>query len=79
MNDAGYNDREEIDLVTSGGNYGWVIMEGTESMSSALPGTPSYTAPVNAHTGQPDTLINPIAEYHESVGIATIGGFVYRG
>ena len=30
------------------------------------------------HTGLPDTLTDPIAEYHESVGVAIIGGFVSR-
>jgi glucose/arabinose dehydrogenase len=80
VNDAGYNDREEIDHVVAGGNYGWVIMEGTQPMTLE-PGLsiPAYTAPVNAHTGLPDALINPIAEYNDSVGVATIGGFVYRG
>jgi hypothetical protein len=34
---------------------------------------------VNAHTGLPDALASPIAEYNDTVGIATIGGFVYRG
>jgi hypothetical protein len=48
-------------------------------------GIPAYTAPVNAATGLPDTLIDPIAEYDASstsgagVGRAVIGGFVYRG
>jgi glucose/arabinose dehydrogenase len=76
--DAGYNDREEVDLITPGGNYGWVIREGTESMEG-VQGIPAYKAPVNARTGLPDELIDPVAEYEESIGIATIGGFVYRG
>jgi hypothetical protein len=76
--DAGYNDREEIDVITSGGNYGWVIREGTDTMQGQV-GIPAYTVPPNAKTGLPDTLVDPVAEYHESIGIAIIGGFVYRG
>ena len=80
--DAGYNDREEIDLIEKGKNYGWVIREGTQAMAGTHMGTaneiPVYTAPINAQTGLPDTLTDPIAEYHESVGIAIIGGFVSR-
>jgi glucose/arabinose dehydrogenase len=76
--DAGYNDREEIDVISAGGNYGWVIREGTDTMQGQQ-GIPAYTAPPNAKTGLPDTLIDPVAEYHESVGIAIVGGFVYRG
>jgi glucose/arabinose dehydrogenase len=76
--DAGYNDREEIDLITAGANYGWVIREGTDTMQGQQ-GIPAYTAPTNAQTGLPDTLVDPVAEYHESIGIAIVGGFVYRG
>jgi hypothetical protein len=84
LNDAGWNDREEIDLIEKGKNYGWVIREGTQDMAGNYPSAsppfsiPVYTAPINPVTGQPDTLVDPIAEYHESVGIATIGGFVSR-
>jgi hypothetical protein len=85
VNDVGYNDREEVDVIQPGGNYGWVIREGTRNMagvSIALtpPVTfPTYAAPVNAQTGLPDTLIDPIAEYNHTVGVASVGGFVYRG
>ncbi len=67
--DVGYNTREEINLVTKGGNYGWVFMEGT------LPrkGTPPPGA----------DLIPPVYEYDHGSGPyqgnAIIGGFVYRG
>jgi glucose/arabinose dehydrogenase len=61
--------REEIDLVVKGGNYGWVIKQGTLATPynySAAPGT---------------TLINPIGQYPTGLtgGSAALGGFVYRG
>ncbi len=65
--DVGQGAREEIDMITSGGNYGWVIKEGTIDTSGVGP----YSDPGN--------LIRPIAEYTHSDGIAVIGGFVYRG
>lgn len=65
--DVGQGQREEINVVVNGGNYGWVFKEG----SISTPGMPAYT--------QPGNLIDPIAEYTHSDGIAVIGGFVYRG
>ncbi|RYD24405.1 MAG: hypothetical protein EOP88_00325 [Verrucomicrobiaceae bacterium] len=67
--DVGYNTREEVNLVTKGGNYGWVFMEGT------LPrkGTPPPGA----------VLVPPVYEYDHGSGPyqgnAIIGGLVYRG
>jgi hypothetical protein len=78
LNDPGWDDREELNIITPGANYGWVIREGTDDMAGDV-GIPIYTPPVNAHTGLPDVLVDPIAEYDDSVGTATIGGFVYRG
>jgi glucose/arabinose dehydrogenase len=81
--DVGQGRIEEVNLIVSGGNYGWRYMEGTErpSFSSTLP-----------HPG--GTLIAPIAEYaHPGVtvtsaltgttmpqlGLSVTGGYIYRG
>ena len=61
--DVGQDRMEEIDVVESGKNYGWNIMEGT------LP----YVG------GNQTELVLPIWEYGRTQGNATIGGFVYRG
>jgi glucose/arabinose dehydrogenase len=61
--DVGQNQREEIDLVEKGKNYGWNIMEGTLTYSS----------------GSQVGLELPVWEYSHAEGIAVIGGYVYRG
>jgi glucose/arabinose dehydrogenase len=61
--DVGQNQREEIDLVENGKNYGWNIMEGTLTYSS----------------GSQIGLELPVWEYNHTEGIAVIGGYVYHG
>lgn len=63
--DVGQGAREEIDIVQSGGNYGWNRKEGTQIFDGA--------------GGLPPGLIDPLAEYTHDDGSAIIGGFVYRG
>ena len=67
--DVGQGNWEEVDLIVSGANYGWNIMEGDHCYP---PGTASCNM-----TG----LTMPITEYpHDATGgTAIIGGFVYRG
>lgn len=93
--DVGQNNVEEIDIITSGGNYGWHAREGAFTSDSAL-----QTALVSGGTVRIDggtttlpggaALIDPIAQYaHPSVTIGTpalpklgtsvTGGYVYRG
>jgi hypothetical protein len=82
--DVGQGRVEEINIITSGGNYGWRYLEGTER--------PTFSSSM-AHPG--GTLIDPIAQYaHPSaivsdpanpgfslpeLGLSVTGGFVYRG
>ncbi len=65
--DVGQNAREEIDVIESGKNYGWNIMEG----SICTPG-------VNPNCS-PNGLTSPIIDYGRKEGITVIGGHVYRG
>ncbi len=67
--DVGQDSFEEVDLIISGGNFGWNIMEGNHCYP---PGTASCDM-----TG----LIPPITEYGHDVagGTSIIGGFFYRG
>jgi glucose/arabinose dehydrogenase len=67
--DVGQNNWEEVDLVTSGKNYGWNLMEG------------NHCYPPSVTTCNMSGLVPPITEYDHSGsgGTSVIGGFVYRG
>jgi len=66
--DVGQGQREEIDNVTLGGNYGWRIFEGT--LCTGLGPTPCTAC----------GCIGPVGEYDHSGGRCSItGGYVYRG
>lgn len=67
VGDVGQYDREEIDVVRKGGNYGWRRMEG----SICTPG-------VNPTCDQRG-LEAPILDYPTRSGHVVIGGYVYRG
>ena len=77
VSDVGYGRYEEIDVVAAGGNYGWRIREGTHCLDVDQPLTETTDCPTGA-AGEP--LIAPVLEYaHEDVGVAVVGGYVYRG
>jgi len=64
--DVGQGNFEEVDILQKGGNYGWRVMEGAHCF--------------NPLTGcDTSNKIMPIAEYDHTVGIAVIGGYVYKG
>ena len=71
VGDVGQDTREEVDVVTRGGNYGWHIREASQCFS---PGTNCGTTGAN---GEP--LTDPVVEYGHDVGAALTGGYVYRG
>jgi uncharacterized repeat protein (TIGR01451 family) len=66
--DVGQSAREEVNIVTLGGNYGWRVFEGTvcTNLGPAPCSTPSFTG--------------PIAEYGHTGGRCSVtGGYAYRG
>src|SRR6185295_5756700 len=69
VGDVGQSTREEIDIVTQGGNYGWRVWEGTYCTGND-PARCSMTG-----------FIPPIAEYANGAGgrCSITGGYVYRG
>ncbi|MDD3926378.1 MAG: PQQ-dependent sugar dehydrogenase, partial [bacterium] len=77
VGDVGQNLWEEVDIVTRGGNYGWNIKEGTHCFNPNDPDNPPATCPNSGPRGE--TLTDPIIEHGHNMGIAIIGGYVYRG
>ncbi len=67
LGDVGQSEREEVNIITSGGNYGWRVFEGTLPFNSS-----GNTLPNSAFTP-------PVFEYDHSEGRSVIGGYVYRG
>ncbi len=63
--DVGQDLWEEINIITKGGNYGWSLREGLHKFK-------------DGSDPRPD-LIEPVWEYHHSVGKSITGGVVYRG
>ena len=71
--DVGQATMEEVDLVESGGNYGWPVREGTSCFNSQRWDQPLESCAT-------DGLIEPVIAYaHKDDLSAVIGGFVYRG
>lgn len=81
--DVGQDLFEEVNLVTSGGNYGWRIREALQCFDPDQSTSPPATCALNSADGRP--LTDPILEYPHTAdaddprGIAVVGGFVYRG
>ena len=78
VSDVGYGRYEELDVVERGGNYGWRVREGAHCLDLDDPLADLEACPGVDDDGRP--LIDPVLEYsHEEVGLAIVGGFVYRG
>ncbi|HEV2801965.1 MAG TPA: PQQ-dependent sugar dehydrogenase [Pyrinomonadaceae bacterium] len=66
--DVGQGVREEIDIITRGGNYGWRVFEGTRCTGLG----PAQCVAANFQA--------PVAEYDHAGGRCSVtGGYVYRG
>jgi hypothetical protein len=68
--DVGQNAREEIDIVTLGGNYGWRVFEGSRCTNN------------DRTLCNPSNYVAPIAEYNNpgtNQRCSITGGYVYRG
>ncbi|MDX1419926.1 MAG: PQQ-dependent sugar dehydrogenase [Rubricoccaceae bacterium] len=65
VGDVGEVTWEEVNLVEAGGNYGWDDMEGPECFEEP--------------NCDPDDYALPVWSYDHTVGVAVIGGHVYRG
>lgn len=66
--DVGQDQREEINIIVKGGNYGWSFREGTQPFTLRTDAPPKDAA-----------FIDPVFDYERSQGISITGGLVYRG
>ena len=74
--DVGQNLFEEIDILVSGGDYGWSEIEGLHIYNRKDPSAkqgPAALAPASKQ------WIAPIYEYDRKLGNSVTGGVVYRG
>ena len=63
--DVGQGDREEVDVLRNGGNFGWRAMEGNLVFDEGQMSRGPFDAPV--------------VDYGRAAGTCVIGGYVYRG
>jgi glucose/arabinose dehydrogenase len=81
--DVGQNLWEEVNRIERGGNYGWNRKEGTHCFDPEDPFESPADCPDVGPRGEP--LLDPVIEYGnarvlpDGLGIAVIGGYVYRG
>ena len=71
--DVGQTNREEVDIIVKGGNYGWSYIEGyaQRTNSSVIPAGFSPILPILDYVRTPAGATN--------VGFSVTGGVVYRG
>lgn len=73
--DSGQDTVQEVNIIVSGGNYGWRAKEGSY-LFDPISGTIGTLTNVPALAG----LVDPLVEYDHGQGYANvIGGHVYRG
>lgn len=82
VGDAGQELWEEFNIVWGGANYGWPVREGAHCFDVATPTSPPATCPEADAGGR--TMVGPVVEFLNSkqpggVGLAGVGGYVYRG
>lgn len=64
---------EEVDVVKSGGNYGWSKCEGVVEYSARNPDVSLCNG-----TNPTSPFEMPKLTYNHAVGVAVIGGYIYR-
>ena len=66
--DVGQHQKEEVNLIQKGGNYGWSFREGTQAFDLKKRSSPEGAE-----------FIDPVFEYDHTQGTSISGGSVYRG
>ncbi|TDU64303.1 glucose/arabinose dehydrogenase [Prosthecobacter fusiformis] len=76
--DVGQVNVEEVNLITSGGNYGWRVKEGSLDFDSTAPNGGGTLLPPIAEYAHPG-VSTPGTEAMPQYGTSITGGYVYRG
>ncbi len=84
LGDVGQSLYEEIDLIISGGNYGWNVKEGPDCFDTDSDHVVRPTCPISDPWGHrlmdpAIALMNRSNPAGKGVTTAVIGGYVYRG
>ena len=79
LGDVGQDTYEEIDIITKGGNYGWVYREGAHDTAFTNPVPPTKPAGFTSIDPIYDYVHNGLAGDSNYKGNSAIGGVVYRG
>ena len=75
--DVGQNKWEEVNLVVSGGNYGWSTYEGFHLFREPISKAVNTIFPVMEYPHSPQ--FDEQAAFQHSPGLSITGGYVYRG
>lgn len=81
VGDVGLKDREEIDDVVKGGNYGWSYREGTTNGSRHLEAPSGFAsiAPIFEYGHVATNTLNWPPQFSTNLGGTVIGGVFYHG
>jgi len=85
VSDVGSALYEEVNLVERGGNYGWPVKEGQVCIEVEDAVGRERECPEETPAGTPiESLVDPILQYPhfadgDVIGLAVVGGHVYRG
>ena len=80
--DVGQNKFEEVNIITSGQNYGWNLREGGEAYISLRRDKirkNHSTWKTSSDQNNTASFAEPIFSYPRSDGLSVTGGYVYRG
>lgn len=77
VGDVGQNNVEEINIIVSGGNYGWRVKEGTFDFDATAPnGGLPLIAPIAQYAHIGVVTVSPVLP---QIGASVSGGYLYRG
>ncbi len=85
IGDVGQDNIEEVSIIHSdqpGGNYGWVIKEGSFFFyddNATCGGSASCVSTDPPQGVALPNMVDPVAEYDHDEGVSVIGGHVYKG